>query len=54
MGLYARAIQVARERGYRSLEGRISSLNTAVMNVYASFGAVFSDPEDVFLKALPR
>jgi len=52
MGLYAKAIEVARERGYKKLEGRISSLNTAVMNIYATFGAVFSDPQDIFLKEL--
>ncbi len=52
MALYAKAIEVARERGYKKLEGRISSLNTAVMNVYAAFGAVFSDPQDIFLKEL--
>lgn len=53
MGLYARAIECARERGFKTLDGRISSLNTSVMNLYASFGAVFSDPEDVFLRKLP-
>ena len=53
MGLYARAIERAGERGFKTLDGRISSLNTPVMNLYASFGAVFSDPEDVFLRKLP-
>ena len=53
MGLYARAIELAGERGFKTLDGRISSLNTPVMNLYASFGAVFSDPEDVFLRKLP-
>ena len=52
MGLYARAIEGARERGFKTLEGRISSLNTPVMNVYATFGAQFSEPQDVFLKDL--
>ena len=52
MGLYAKAIEVARERGFKTLEGRISSLNTPVMNVYATFGAQFSEPQDVFLKDL--
>ena len=52
MGLYARAIECAGERGFKTLDGRISSLNTPVMNLYASFGAVFSDPEDVFLREL--
>ena len=53
MGLYARAIELARDRGFKTLDGRISSLNTPVMNLYASFGAMFSDPEDVFLRELP-
>ena len=53
MGLYARAIELAGERGFKTLEGRVSSLNTPVINLYASFGAVFSDPEDVFLRKLP-
>ena len=52
MGLYARAVELARERGFKTLDGRISSLNTPVMNLYASFGAMFSDPEDVFLREL--
>jgi len=53
MGLYARAIEVCRDRGFKTTEGRVSSLNTPVMNLYASFGAQFSEPEDVFLKELP-
>ena len=52
MGLYAKAIEVARERGFKTLEGRISSLNASVMNVYAIFGAQFSEPQDIFLKDL--
>ena len=52
MALYAKAIEVAKDRGFKKLEGRISSLNTAVMNIYATFGAVFSDPQDIFLKEL--
>ena len=53
MGLYAHAIGACRERGFKTMEGRISSLNTPVMNLYASFGAVFSDPEDIFLRETP-
>ena len=53
MGLYAKAIEVVRERGFKTLEGRISSLNTPVMNLYTYFGGQFSEPEDVFLKELP-
>lgn len=53
LGLYAKGIEVARERGYQKLVGRISSQNVAVMNVYATFGAQFSEPQDIFLKELP-
>lgn len=50
MSLYAGACRLARERGYKRLEGRVSSRNTAVMNVYAAFGASLSEPRDIFLK----
>lgn len=50
MSLYARAVEIAKEKGYKKLEGRISSQNTAVMNLYAYLGASFSDPEDIFIK----
>lgn len=50
MSLYARAIEIAKEKGYKKLDGRISSQNTAVMNLYAYLGASFSDPEDIFIK----
>ena len=50
LGLYAKAVEIARARGYKRLVGRISSQNMAVMNVYAMFGAQFSEPQDIFLK----
>lgn len=50
MGLYAKGVEVARERGYKKLVGRISSQNVAVMNIYAMLGAQFSEPQDIFLK----
>lgn len=50
MSLYARSIEIAKEKGYKKLEGRISSQNTAVMNLYAHLGASFSEPEDIFIK----
>lgn len=50
MALYARACQITQEKGYKKLDGRISSQNTAVMNIYATFGATFSEPKDIFLK----
>jgi len=50
MSLYARACQLAKERGYKSIEGRISSTNTAVMNIYSFFAASYSEPIDIYLK----
>ena len=52
MGLYARALEIVSERGFKMLDGRVSSLNTPVMNLYTYFGGQFSEPEDVFLKEL--
>jgi len=53
LGLYAKGIEVARERGYQKLVGRISSQNVAVMNIYAMFGAQFGDPQDIFFRRRP-
>lgn len=50
MALYADACKIAKERGYKKLEGRVSTQNTAVMNVYTAFGATFSEPRDIFIK----
>lgn len=50
LALYAFAIGEARNEGKARVLGRISSANTAVMNLYARLGAVFSDPIDVFLR----
>ncbi len=52
LALYAFACKLAKEKGYKKLEGRISSQNMAVMNLYAAFGAVFSEPKDVFIKEI--
>lgn len=50
LALYSAAVSLAHERGASRLVGRISSRNMPVMNLYASLGAKFSDPVDVFLK----
>lgn len=50
MALYAKAIQVSKEKKYLNLNGRISSKNIAVMNLYANFGAKFSNPIDIYIK----
>lgn len=53
MGLYARAIELAKERAFQTLEGRVSTMNTPALNLWTFFGAQFSEPEDTFLKELP-
>lgn len=50
MALYAKAIQISKENNYLNLNGRISSKNIAVMNLYANFGAKFSNPIDIYIK----
>ena len=50
MSLYSKAIQVARDKGYKTLEGRISTRNSAVMNLYAYFGAHFENPIDIYIR----
>lgn len=49
VSLYAKAASMCKASGYQQLNGRISTKNTAVMNLYASLGASFSEPEDIFL-----
>lgn len=50
MSLYANAVKVGQEKGYQNITGYISSTNVAVMNLYASLGGTFSNPQDIFLK----
>ena len=52
VSLYAAAARDCKDAGVRFLEGRISSANTAVMNLYSLLGASFSNPLDVYLKEL--
>ena len=54
LSLYAKAIQVGVERGYRAITGQISCWNTAVLNLYAYLGGVFSNPQDIYLKQRSR
>ncbi len=48
--LYAGAVEKCREQGIKKLWGRISSRNMSVMNLYASMGAAFSQPLDVYVR----
>ena len=50
MSLYSRAVQIAKEKGYKKLDGRISTKNTAVMNLYSYFDAHFENPMDIYIK----
>lgn len=50
LSLYAGAAAACREQGVKKLWGRISSHNMPVMNLYASLGAAFSLPLDVYVK----
>lgn len=50
MSLYAKALMSAKERGYKKLEGRISTKNLAVMNLYSYLGAHFENPMDIYIK----
>ncbi len=47
--LYTRAIADSAHK-YKVLEGKISTNNMPVMNLYASFNARFSMPENIYLK----
>lgn len=48
--LYAGAVEKCREKGIKKIWGRISSRNMSVMNLYASMGAAFSQPLDVYVR----
>ncbi len=50
LSLYAGAADFCRLQGLQRLWGRISSRNMAVMNLYATLGAAFSLPQDVYVK----
>lgn len=50
MSLYAKALYVGMEKGYQNIAGYISGCNTAVMNLYAYFGGIFSNPQDIYVK----
>lgn len=49
MALYAFAIEHAKSQALPFLNGRISAQNMAVMNLYAHFGAKFSNPQDIYI-----
>lgn len=54
LSLYASALKRACELGCAKIQGRISSRNVAVANLYAYLGAKFTEPQDVFLRKLDK
>lgn len=50
LSLYSKALQLAHLRNYKYVEGRISTQNYAVINIYTSLGAKFFNPLDIFIK----
>ena len=52
VSLYATVARDCKASGVKFLNGRISSTNTSVMNLYSQLGATFSDPLDVYLKEI--
>lgn len=52
LSLYAAAARDCKKSGVRFLNGRVSTENMAVMNLYSFLGGKFSKPMDVYLKEL--
>lgn len=52
LSLYAGAVCRAMKLGFEVVEGRISTSNMPVMNLYAYLGGVFFDPLDIYLKEI--
>ena len=49
LSLYAGAADLLQQKNFKKLVGRISTKNMAVMNLYATLGANFSRPQDVYI-----
>lgn len=50
MSLYASVFEYYKKLDTKFVYGRISSRNMAVMNLYATFGAQFAQPYDIYIK----
>lgn len=50
MSLYASVFKHYQEQGVSHVYGRISSRNMAVMNLYATFGAQYANPYDIYIR----
>ena len=51
LSLYAGIANLFKENGFRRIEGRISCKNMPVLNLYASLGANFSSPLDIYIRS---
>lgn len=51
LSLYAGAADLRREKNFRKLIGRISTKNIPVVNLYATLGANFSRPHDIYFRS---
>lgn len=51
LSLYAGAADLWREKNFRKLTGRISAKNLPVVNLYATLGATFSRPYDIYFRS---
>ncbi len=51
LSLYAGAANFLREKNFRKLIGRISTKNIPVVNLYATLGANFSRPYDIYFRS---
>ena len=49
LSLYSYLIDIYSKQNGKQLIGWISTVNMAVMNLYSSLGAVFSEPSDIFI-----
>lgn len=50
LSLYASAVKWGKENRVKVISGRVSTQNSAVMNLYNFFGGTYFDPHDVFIK----
>ena len=51
LSLYAGAATLWREKDFRKITGRISTKNIPVVNLYATLGANFSRPYDIYFRS---
>ena len=52
LSLYASALFDGAIKGFKNITGYISTANPSVINLYAYFGGVFSNPQDIYIKKI--